>query len=221
MIKFLRLLVLVLLVLLLAGTAFRWGGWLRVREVRVNPARYVAVEKLTGRFLGANILRLDLRPLWTELARDSRVLGAQARLNFFRLRLEIEIRERSPLVALEIVGQGSFWVDREGVILEPAAGARVRAKAVAPGRVAPELVETALAWERLPRALAERFPVLDLTGQEAVAPGPPVLLLGAICQVPEKLGILSALWREGLLEGQALVDLRFRDIVVLKRAKGR
>jgi len=83
----------------------------------VNPARYVAVEKLTGRFLGANILRLDLRPLWTELAQDSRVLGAQARLNFFRLRLEIEIRERSPLVALEIVGQGSFCTDREGVIL--------------------------------------------------------------------------------------------------------
>ncbi|MCS7216726.1 MAG: hypothetical protein NZ924_03430 [Candidatus Bipolaricaulota bacterium] len=221
MIRALRALLLAVLLALLGFTGLRWGGGLRVREVRVNPTRYAPVEKLTGRLLGANILRLDLTPLWTELSADPRILGGRARVNFFYLRLELEIRERSPLVALEVVGRGRVWVDREGVILEPAGEARVRAEERAPGRVAPEVVAAALAWEQLPPALAQRFPVLDLTGGEALAPGPPVLRLGAICQVPEKLGILVALWREGLLEGKGLVDLRFRDIVVLKRAKGR
>ncbi len=221
MTKFLRVLLLVLLFLVAAGTALRWGGWLRVQEVRVNPTRYVSAEKLTGRLLGANILRLDLKPLWAEIFADRRVLGAQARVNFFYLRLELEIRERLPLVAVEVLGRDHVWVDREGVVLEPAESARVRAREIFPGQVAPEVVEAALAWERLPRALAQRFPLLDLTGQEAVAPGPPLLRLGTICQVPEKLGILVALWRKGLLEGQALVDLRFHDVVVLKRAKGR
>lgn len=221
MIKFFRYPVLALFVLVLAVTAVRWGGWLRVREVRVNPTRYVVPEKLTGRFLGANILRLDLRPLWTELSADQRILGVQARVNFFRLRLELEVRERMPLVALEIPGRGSVWVDRDGVVLARAESARVRVPEVAAGRVSVEAVDAALAWERLPQALAQRFPILDLTAQEAMVPGSPTLLLGAICQVPEKLGILVALWREGLLEGKALVDLRFSDMVVLKRAKGR
>lgn len=221
MIRFFRALILALLTLVVAVTALRWGGWLRVREVRVNPTRYVAPEKLTGRFLGANILRLDLKPLWAELSADRRILGVQARLNFFRLRLELEVRERRPRTALEIPGRGSVWVDGEGVVLEAAESARVRAWEVAPGQVSTEAVEAALAWERLPQALAQRLGLLDLTAPEAMAPGPPLVLLGAICQVPEKLGILVALWREGLLEGQAVVDMRFRDVVVLRRAKGR
>ncbi|MFN3287285.1 MAG: hypothetical protein ACK40H_02460, partial [Sphingomonadaceae bacterium] len=147
MIKYVRILILVLLTFVVAVTALRWGGWLRVREVRVNPTRYVAPEKLTGRFLGANILRLDLRPLWTELSADQRILGVQARVNFFCLCLELEVRERVPLVALEISGRGSVWVDRDGVVLEPAEGARARAVEVAPGRVSAEDVEAALAWE--------------------------------------------------------------------------
>lgn len=217
----LRGLSLIALCLVLVFVALRWGGWLRVREVRVNPTRYVSPEKLTGKLLGANILRLDFKPLWAEIFSDQRVVGARARVNFFCLRVELEIRERSPLVALEIPGRGYVWVDREGVMLEPAQGARVRALESAPGRVDREAVEAALAWERLPRALAQMFPVLDLTGGEAMAPGPPLLLLGAICQVPEKLGILVALWRRGLLDGYSIVDLRPRDVVVLKGVKGR
>jgi hypothetical protein len=47
--------------------------------------------------------------------------------------------------------------------------------------------------------------------------GTPTAFLGAICQVPEKLGILTKLWRAGLLEGYKAVDLRPNDVVILKR----
>lgn len=221
MIRVLRLLLLGAAILVATATGLRWSGALRVQEVRANPTRYVSWEKLTGQVLGANILRLDLEPLWRELMQDPRVVGVRARRNLFCLCLELEVRERTPLVALEISGAGFVWVDREGVVLEPAAAARTRARPIAPGRVEAAVVAAALAWERLPRVLAERFPVLDLTGAEAVAPGPPLLRLGPICQVPEKLSILVALWREGLLEGCSEADLRPHEVVVLKRAKGR
>ncbi len=195
----------------------RWSGLLKVQEVKIYPTRYVAVDKLTGRILGANILRLDLKPLCEAILRDPRVLHVVTRIDFFHLRVEIDVRERYALVPVGLISGEKFWVDRDGVILELAEEAHVvGAKAQGEG-VGREVVEAALAWERLPRALRERYPVLDLSSGEAVAPGAPALLLGAICQVPEKLGILTTLWQEGLLEGYGFVDLRLRDLVILKR----
>ncbi len=204
------------MLLVLGLVSFRWGGWLKVREVKILPTRYVAVEKLTGEVLGDNILRLDLTSLRREIVGDSRVLGLVARVNFFLGRVELEVRERSPVARVKLSTGKAVWVDREGVILEPAGEAAVVAQAQG-NRVAGEVVEAALAWERLPRALRERYPLLDLSGEEALAPGHPSLRLGAICQVPAKLGILTTLWRAGLLEGYELVDLRGDDFVILKR----
>lgn len=206
------------ILLFLFFVSLRWSGLLKVREVKIFPTRYVAVEKLTGGILGANILRLNLKPLCEVILGDPRVLGVVTRLDFFHLRVEIEVRERNALVAVGLAGGGKFWVDRDGVILEPAEEACVVGAKVQGERVGKEVVVAALAWERLPRALRERYPILDLSMGEAVAPGTPALLFGAICQVPEKLGILTTLWQEGLLEGYSSVDLRSSDLVVLKRA---
>lgn len=202
---------------LLCLVSLRWSGLLKVQEVKIFPTRYVAVEKLTGRILGANILRLDLRPLCEAILRDSRVLAVVTRIDFFHLRVEIDVRERYALVPVGLISGEKFWVDRDGVILEPAEEVHVVGAKVQGDGVGREVVGAALAWERLPRALRERYPVLDLSTGEAVAPGTPTLLLGAICQVPEKLSILTTLWQEGLLEGYRLVDLRPSDLVILKR----
>lgn len=219
MIRAFRSFLLLALVALLSFLGFRWSGCLKVQEVRIFPARYVAVEKLTGGILGANILRLNLKPLCQAILRDSRVLGVVTRVDFFHLRVEIEVRERNALVAVGLESGRKFWVDRDGVILEPAEEAHVVGVKGEGGRVGKEVVEAALAWERLPQALRERYPILDLSTGEAVAPGAPTLFLGAICQVPEKLSILTALWREGLLEGYGAVDLRLNDLVILKRGR--
>ncbi len=217
MIRALRVLLLLGLLLFSSFVSLRWGGWLRVREVKIFPTRYAAVEKLTGGILGANILRLNLEPLRRAILGDPRVLGVFTRVDFFHLRVEIDVRERFPLVAVGLVSGEKVWVDREGVILEPAEEARVVGVKTQGGRVGVEVVEAALAWERLPRALRERYPLLDLSTGEAVAPGAPTILLGAICQVPEKLGILTALWGEGFLEGYGVVDLRLSDLAILRR----
>lgn len=217
MTKALRALLLLLLLFISGLVSFRWGGWLRVREIKIFPTRYVAVEKLTGKVLGANILRLNLEPVRGAILADPRVLGVVTRVDFFGLRVEIEVRERSPLVAVGLISGEKVWVDREGVILEPAEDARVVGVKAQGDRLNVEVVEAALAWERLPRALRERYPLLDLAAGEAVAPGAPTVLLGAICQVPKKLGILTALWREGLLEGYGVVDLRLSDLAILKK----
>lgn len=219
MIRAFRSFLLLALVALLSFWGFRWSGCLKVQEVRIFPTRYVAVEKLTGGILGANILRLNLKPLCQAILRDSRVLGVVTRVDFFHLRVEIEVRERNALVTVGLEGGGKFWVDRDGVILEPAEEAHVVGVKGEGERVGKEVVEAALAWERLPQALRERYPILDLSTGEAVAPGAPTLFLGAICQVPEKLSILTALWREGLLEGYGAVDLRLNDLVILKRGR--
>lgn len=217
MIRALRAFLLFFLFLCLGIVILRWGGWLRVQEIRIFPTRYVAVEKLTGGVLGANILRLNLEPLRQEILADPRVLGVVTRVAFFHLRVEIEVRERSPIVAVGLENGEKFWVDRNGVILEPAEEARVVGAKATNGRVSPEVVEAALAWDRLPKALRARYLILDLSTGEAVAPGTPAILLGAICQVPKKLGILTELWREGLLEGYKVIDLRPSDLVILKR----
>ena len=218
MIRGIRAFLLFSVALILVFLAFRWGGWLRVWEVKISPTRYVAVEKLTGKILGANILRLNLEPLYREIYGDPRVLGISTRVNFFLGRVEIEVKERFPLVAVQLSTGETVWVDREGVILAPAEEARVAAQAKGT-QVGEEVVEAALRWERLPRALRERYPVLDVSGEEARAPGRPTLLFGTICQVPNKLSILTKLWREGLLEGYELVDLRSGDVVILKRSR--
>lgn len=217
MIRWFRLVLLFLTSVLLALVSFRWGGWLKVREVKILPTRYVSVEKLTGEVLGDNILRLDLEPLRREILEDPRVLGVVARINFFLCRVEMEVRERSPVVKVKLETGESVWVDGEGVILERAEDTVVVAKAQG-NRVSREVVEAALAWERLPRALRERYSLLDLSGGEALAVGRPQIRFGMICQVPAKLGILTKLWREGLLEGYALVDLRGDDFVILRRS---
>lgn len=217
MIRGLRFFLLFLALALAGLVSLRWGGWLRVREVKVFPTRYAPVEKLTGGILGANILRLDLKPLHREVLADPRVLAVDARVHFFRGAVVIDVRERSPVVPVGLNSGEKVWVDRDGVILEPAAEARVVGVRAEGGRVGAEVVETAMAWERLPLLLRARLPLLDLSGDEAVAPGPPRVLFGAICQVPEKLSILIALWRAGFLEGYNLVDLRGDDMVILKR----
>lgn len=202
----------------LVFVVLRWGGFLRVREVVVFPTRYVAVEKLTGEIIGANILRLDLRPLCQAISADPRVLRVEVRVSFFLGRVKVEVRERSPAVAVRLTTGETVWVDREGVILAPAERGEVVAKAIG-ARVREEVVEAALSWERLPRALRERFSFLDLSGEEAVAPGHPTVLFGEICQVPNKLGILTELWQEGLVEGYEVVDLRHAGMVILKRGE--
>lgn len=217
MIRALRIPVLFLLPLICSFVGLRWSGALRVREVRIHPTRYVAVEKLTGEILGANILRLDLEPLRQRLLADPRVLGVVIRVNIFCLRVEIEVRERSPLVAVVLQDGRKVWVDQEGVILEEAEEGWVRGVAAEEGRVSQEVVEAALAWMRLPLGIREKYPVLDVSQGEAVAPGTPALLFGAICQVPKKLGILKELWRAGLLDGYSVVDMRFGDLVILKK----
>mgnify|MGYP000060269869 CR=1 FL=1 len=219
MIRAFRSFLLLALATLLSFWGLRWSGCLKVQEVKIFPTRYVAVEKLTGGILGANILRLNLKPLCEAILRDSRVLGVVTRVDFFHLRVEIEVRERKALVAVGLEGGGKFWVDRDGVILEPAEEAHVVGVKAQGEKVGKEVVEAALAWERLPQALRERYPALDFSPGEAVAPGAPTLFLGAICQVPEKLSILTALWREGLLEGYGAVDLRLNDLVILKRGR--
>ncbi|MCS7239970.1 MAG: hypothetical protein NZ651_01815 [Candidatus Bipolaricaulota bacterium] len=185
--------------------------------MRIIPTRYVAVEKLTGEVLGANILRLNLEPLRQTILADPRVLGVVTRVDFFHLRVHVEVRERAPLVAVGLRSGEKMWVDREGVILEPADEAWAVGVKAEGNRVEPEVVEAVLAWAQLPRALRERYPVLDFSQDQAVAPGSPTILFGAICQVPKKLGILTTLWREGLLEGFGVVDLRANDVVILKR----
>jgi len=217
LIQVLRGLVLFLCLLVCGYVSVRWGGFLTVREVRIFPTRYVAVEKLTGGILGANILRLNLEPLCREIQSDPRVLGIVTRVCFFYGRVEIEVRERSPVLAVELQGGKKVWVDREGVILEEAQGARIGGVFLVEGRVPGEVVEAGLAWERLPALLRERYPKLDFSSGEGVALGTPTVFLGAICQVPEKLGILPELWRAGLLEGYTAVDLRPNDVVILKR----
>lgn len=188
-----------------------------VQEVKIFPTRYVAVEKLTGAILGANILRLDLEPLRREILGDPGVLGVVTRVNFFYCRVEIEVRERTPLLAVELENGEKVWVDREGVILEGAEEASVVGVRPEAGKVGKDVVEAALSWERLPMGLRARYPKLDLSRGEVRAPGAPTVIFGAICQVPEKLGILTRLWREGLLEGYQVVDLRADDVVILRR----
>lgn len=218
MIRVFRGFVLFFCLLVCIYVSVRWGGWLTVREVRIFPTRYVAVEKLTGLILGANILRLNLEPLCREILSDPRVLGVVTRVSFFYGRVEIEVRERSPVLAVELQGGKKVWVDRDGIILEEAAEARAVGVFLIEGRVPKEVVEAGLAWERLPVSLRERFSRLDFSSGEAVALGAPTAFLGAICQVPEKLGILTKLWRAGLLEGYETVDLRPKDVVILKRS---
>lgn len=217
MIRWFRFVLLFLALMLLALVSFRWGGWLTVREIKILPTRYVSVEKLTEGLLGDNILRVDLEPLRREILEDPRVLGLVTRINFFLCQVEIEVRERSPVVKVKLGTGESVWVDEEGVVLEPAEDAVVVAQARG-NRVSKEVVEAALAWERLPRALRERYSLLDLSGNEAFAMGHPQIRFGMICQVPAKLGILIKLWREGLLEGYALVNLRGDDFVILRRS---
>lgn len=217
MIRVVRLFLILGISLLLSVVALRWGGWLKVCEVRILPTRYVAVKKLTGEVLGANILRLNLEPLRQAILADPRVLGLVTRIDFFHFRVHIEVRERLPLVAVELKSGEKMWVDREGVILEPAEEAQVVGVRAEENRVAPEVVEAALAWARLPSTLRKRYPVLDLSQDQVIAPGLPTILFGAICQVPEKLSMLTTLWREGLLEGFEVVDLRANDVVILKR----
>jgi cell division septal protein FtsQ len=217
LIRVLRGVVLFLCLLVCGYVSVRWGGLLKVREVRIFPTRYVAVEKLTGAILGANILRLNLEPLCREIQSDPRVLGVVTRIRFFYGRVEIEVRERTPVLAVELQGGKKVWVDGEGVILEEAQEARIVGVFLVEGRVPKEVVEAGLAWERLPVLLRERYPKLDFSSGEGVALGTPPAFLGAICQVPEKLGILTKLWRAGLLEGYKAVDLRPNDVVILKR----
>ena len=219
MIRIVRGLAFFLSLLVCVYVSVRWGGWFTVREVRIFPTRYVAVEKLTGGILGANILRLNLEPLCREIQSDPRVLGVVTRVRFFYGRVEIEVRERAPVLAVELQSGKKVWVDREGVILEEAQDARIVGVFLIEGRVAKEVVEAGLAWERLPVLLRERYPKLDFSSGEAVALGTPTAFLGAICQVPEKLGILTELWRAGMLEGYQAVDLRPNDVVILKRGR--
>lgn len=217
MIRIVRGFLLFLLALSCGVVALRWGGWLTVQEVKIFPARYVAVEKLTGAILGSNIVRLNLEPLRQKILGDPRVLGVVTRVDFFSLRVEIEVRERTPLLAVELENGEKVWIDREGVMLEGAEEASVVGVRLEGGKVGRDVVEAALSWQRLPLGLRARYPKLDLSFGEAKAPGSPTLVFGKICQIPKKLDILTALWREGLLEGYQVVDLRANDVVILKR----
>lgn len=217
MIRIIRGFLLSFLALFLGFVVLRWGGWLTVQAVKISPTRYVAVEKLTGPILGANILRLTLEPLRQEILADPRVLAVVSRVNFFALRVEIEVRERTPLLAVELTNGEKVWVDQEGVILEEAKEASVVGVQAEGGRVGKDVVEAGLSWERLPSGLRARYPKLDLSAGSARAPGSPTIIFGIICHIPQKLGILTALWQEGWLAEYQFVDLRANDVVILKR----
>lgn len=190
-----------------------------MQEVGLPQTRYVDLEKLTGLVLGANILRLDITGFEGWICQDPRVLRAKVKVDPVRLRVDFDVWERDPAIAVG-VGDHAVWVDRQGVVLEEAEGAAVVGVAVEGGRVPQGVVEAALAWDRLPKEMRFLFPALDVSDPRGVVlRGAATVLLGSISQVPPKLVILRGLWQEGLLERCEWVDLRREDEVVLKRTQ--
>ncbi len=200
----------------------RWGGWWRVGEVWVSPARYVPAEQLTGTLLGANVLRLQMGEVREQLGRDPRVLAVRIRVRPLARRVEVEIKERERAVQVGLQGGAAVWVDAEGVVLEPASDPLVVGARREGDRVPPEVVGAARTVGRLSPALRERFPVFDVSDPTQVTArgeGAPNLLLGEIGQLGDRLAILEVLWERGLLAGYATVDFRVGDEVVLKRKR--
>lgn len=222
MIRAVRVGCLVGALLIVTFAAIRWGGWWRVEEVWVSPARYVASEQLTGILLGANVLRLQTSGLRDQIARDPRVAAVSIRPRPLLKRVDVVIKEREPAVQVRLESGQAVWVDPEGVILEPAAEARVVGVRREGPRVGPEAVHAARAVATLVPAVRERFSTFDISDPTSVVArgeGVPTVFLGEIGQLGDRLAILAALWERGLLEGYATVDLRVGDEVVLKRKR--
>ncbi|MCX7750119.1 MAG: FtsQ-type POTRA domain-containing protein [Candidatus Bipolaricaulota bacterium] len=208
--------------LILGFTAVRWGGWWRVEAVQVSPTRYVAAEQLTGILLGANVLRLQTGGLRDQIARDPRVLAVHIRVRPFAQRVDVVVKEREPTVSVRLENGAAVWVDREGVILAPAAEARVVGVRRQGDRVPRAVVEAARAVASLRPSVRDRFSTFDVSDPASVVArgeGVPTLLLGEIGQLGDRLAILEELWERGLLAGYATVDLRVGDEVVLKRKR--
>lgn len=222
MIRAVRVGCLVGALLIVTFAAIRWGGWWRVEEVWVSPARYVASEQLTGILLGANVLRLQTSGLRDQIARDPRVAAVSIRARPLLKRVDVVIKEREPAVQVRLESGQAVWVDPEGVILEPAAEARVVGVRREGPRVGREAVQAARAVASLVPAVRERFSTFDISDPTSVVArgeGVPTVFLGEIGQLGDRLATLAALWERGLLEGYATVDLRVGDEVVLKRKR--
>ncbi len=222
MIRAARLLALALAFSIVSLSVLRWGGWWRVAEVRLSPTRYVALEQLTGFLLGANVLRLELRALHSAIQGDLRVLKAKIRLYPLARRVDVMIEERKPVVAVGLRDGRAFWVDAEGVLLEPAEQASLVGLMASEGRVAPEAVQAALALARWDVPWRPLYPTFDASDPQQViarSRDGPTLLLGSIGQLADRLAILRMLWEPENLGTYAVVDLRGEDEVVLKRKR--
>ncbi|MBC7093403.1 FtsQ-type POTRA domain-containing protein [Candidatus Bipolaricaulota bacterium] len=213
-------LALVLAVLLVA--TLRWGGWWRIREVRVPETRYFTTEQLTEILLGANVLRLDIRGVRDVVRRDPRVQEVRIRVRPIWQRVEVDIREREPVAQVRLKQGQAVWVDAEGVILGVAPEAALVGIVPEGPRVRPEAVAAALSIARLDPELRASFPVFDASDPDCVVAkgaGGPTLLLGAIGQLGDKLAILEGLWDMDGLAKYAAVDLRWGDQVILTRRR--
>jgi len=221
-IRALRLACLACSLLIVMYAAVRWGGWWRVEAVRISPTRFVATEQLTGILLGANVLRLHPGEMRGRIPHDPRILEMRIRVRPLRKRVEVEIKEREPAVQVQLHGGTAVWVDREGVILAPAADPAVVGARMEGDRVSREAVAAAQAVARLDAGLRARFPTFDIsdpTSVTAKGDGSPTLLLGKVSQLGDRLAILGELWAQGLLARYATVDFRMSDEVILKRRR--
>ena len=195
-----------------------------VREIVVSGNKLLDADEArnaTGA-LGQNLLRLRSQEIQQAVDQISVVQSARAVLAFPG-RLDIDVTERTPLVQWQ-AREGSFLVDREGVVLgqqaPPSPVAVVRAwdgPAVgAGGHVDPSILA---AVETLGLALPQRagirpswFDYSQSTGLAVPAEGGPRIIFGDAEDLDEKIAALAAI-RQHLEATKAraeTIDLRFK-----------
>lgn len=214
-------------VLLLAWGAVRWGGWWRVVEVKVAGDHHLPPEyrtQLTQIVSSANILRLDLRGIRDRIVSLPWVREVQLGVDPVARRVRIYVWEREPVGRVVYEGGTAVWVDNEGVVVGPADQAWLLVPPGQGGWVPPEVALAAEAVERTNPALLSLIAPIDATDPEAVVASPPsgpLIRLGPISTLPQRLVILGELWEEQLagrfnFSSYAEVDLRWEGQVILK-----